>query len=133
MTKDKASTTLVEMEIKICWLNLYTSKSKTIALTFHKVWNILQLRDRVFAVAAVLLKQGQDVVELRACVSGDQLLQVRVDRLPSRNLRRGVLHSWNRLAAKKMIQCSFLCRSLKRLNWKLDYFLSFASKYRCYL
>ena len=64
-------------------------------LTFQKVRDILELWDWALTVAAVLLQQGQDVVELAAGVSGEQLLQIGVDGLPGGHLLSGVLNPRN--------------------------------------
>ena len=55
-------------------------------LTLHEVRDILELGDLIFPIAAVLLQEWQDVVELGAGVGLDKPLQVGVDRLPGGDL-----------------------------------------------
>ena len=64
------------------------------------------MRNGIFAVATVLLEQGQDVVELGARVGREQLLQVGVDSLPRADLLRRILNPWNGLATmgKKVVR-----------------------------
>ena len=71
-------------------------------LTVEVLRDVLQLRDVVLGVAAVLLEQREDVVELRARVRREELLQGAVDHAPRRRLLRGVGHAGNRLAAAKV-------------------------------
>ncbi len=49
------------------------------SLTLEEVRDVLELRDLPLAVAAVLLQQREDVVELAAGVGLEQPLQVLVD------------------------------------------------------
>ena len=56
------------------------------SLTLQEGGDILELRNVVFRVAAVLFQKGQDAVELCAGVGLEQLLQVPVDGFPRGHL-----------------------------------------------
>ncbi len=71
-----------------------------VCLTLQKQRDVLQLGNVVLGVATVLLQEGDDMVELFACVSREQILQTRVDSLPSLGLLLRVFHFWNRLATE---------------------------------
>ena len=70
-------------------------------LTLHEVRDILELGDLIFPIAAVLLQEWQDVVELGAGVGLDKPLQVGVDRLPGGDLLGRVVHTRDRLTTRK--------------------------------
>lgn len=69
------------------------------SLTLQEVGDVLELRDVVLTVAAVLLQQREDAVVLTARVSGIQGLQLLEYDSPGGLLRLCVLHTWDWLTA----------------------------------
>lgn len=67
------------------------------SLTLQEDGDVLELRDVVLAVAAVLLQQREDAVVLATRVSGIQGLQLPEHSSPCGFLLRRVLHTWDRL------------------------------------
>ena len=70
-------------------------------ITLQKGRHVFQLGNVVFGVAAVLLQQGKNTVELGACIGLEQLLQVPVDRLPGGDLYFGVFNAGNLLSTAR--------------------------------
>lgn len=71
--------------------------------TFQEARYILQLRNVILPVAAVLHQQREHMVVLFTCVRRIQLCQLAEHRAPRGCLLLGVVHVWQRLAVSVMV------------------------------
>jgi len=82
---------------------------KRARLTLQEAGHVLQLRDVVLPVAAVLLQQGEDAVVFVAGVSRVQGLQLLEHRPPRQLLRLRVLHLGDDLATGTHVLLNKVC------------------------